>query len=293
MKEPREGRLGEATCQGDGDADMRSSVTDYYNANVETEWKRLTLPLCAIEFASTLNLIARYFPPQGHVVDIGCGPGRYALELRRRGYSITLVEPAEKELAFAEEQFAQAQLRAERFVAADARNLEGLRAGMFDAALMLGPLIHIVERTERAQALAELMRVLKPGGTAIISYLNSWGLIRTGLTDFPARYQDASFLRAMLGEIAFPEPLSGFTVCYWSTPPIAHHELSEAGLEVISYASAEGVAGGMWPIVEKLAATDPVAYANLVEFAAETCELPQFRDSGDHLHFVVRKPTAV
>jgi len=270
---------------------MSSIVRDYYNAKVGEEWKRLTLPMCAIEYASTLRLIERYFPPRGHVVDIGSGPGRYALELRKRGYAVTLVEPAEKALAFAREQFEGAQLQAESFIAADARDLVALDAGVFDAALLLGPLIHIPERPERAQALAELMRVLKPGGVAIVSYLNSWGLIRTGVTDFPHRYRDPNFLHAMLGEIAFPEPLSGFTICYWSTPPVARQELIKAGFDVMSYAGAEGVVGGMWPLVEKLAATDPIAYSNLLEFAAETCELLQFRDGGDHLHFVVRKPS--
>jgi ubiquinone/menaquinone biosynthesis C-methylase UbiE len=251
------------------------------------EWERLTLPLCAIEFASTLRLIERYFPADGHVVDIGSGPGRYALELRKRGYAVTLVEPAEKELAFARTQFEQAQLQAENFIVAEACDLADLDASVFDAALMLGPLIHLVERSDRAKALAELKRVLKPGGVAIVAYLNSWGLIRTGVTDFPHRYRDINFLRAMLGEMAFPKPLPGFTICHWSTPPGVNQELSAAGLKVMSYASAEGVAGGMGPLIEKLAATDSVAYSHLLEFAAETCELPQFRDGGEHLLFVV------
>lgn len=127
---------------------MSSIVRDYYNAKVEEEWKRLTLPMCAIEYASTLRLIERYFPPRGHVVDIGSGPGRYALELRKRGHAVTLVEPAEKALAFAQEQFEREQLQAENFIAADARDLVDLDAGVFDAALLLGPLIHIPERAE-------------------------------------------------------------------------------------------------------------------------------------------------
>jgi ubiquinone/menaquinone biosynthesis C-methylase UbiE len=267
---------------------MNNIIRDFYNLNVSMEWERLTLPLCAIEFASTLRLIERYFPSGGHVGDIGSGPGRYALELRKWGYSVTLIEPAENELAFARTQFEQAQLQAENFIVADACDLAALDAALFDAVLMLGPLIHLIERSDRAKALAELKRVLKPGGVAIVSYLNSWGLIRTGVTDFPHRYRDKNFLQAMLGEMAFPEPLSGFTICHWSTPPAVHQELSEAGLKVVSYASAEGVAGGMGPLIEKLAASDPVAYSHLLEFAAETCELPQFRDSGDHLLFVVQ-----
>ena len=43
--------------------------------------------------------------------------------------------------------------------------------------------------------------------------MNSWGLVRTGLTDFPDRYRDLGFLRAMLGEVAFPELMDLLWVC--------------------------------------------------------------------------------
>ncbi len=94
----------------------------------------------------------------------------------------------------------------------------------------------------------------------------------------------------MLEEVAFPEPIPGFTVCHWTTPVSARQELSEAGFELVSYASAEGAMGGMGPLIDKLAKSVPSVYSNVVEFVAETCELPQFRDGGEHLHFVVRKP---
>ena len=268
---------------------MNQDVTDYYNDNYQKEWDRLTLPLGAIEFASTLRLIEHYFPKIGHVADIGSGPGRYSLKLCNLGYAVTLVDPAEKQLAFAKEQFVLATLQAQDFIVADARNLGVLESQAFDAALFLGPLIHITERPERAKALAELFRVLKPGGVAVVSYLNSWGLVRTGVSDFPDRYRNLSFLEAMLDEVAFHQPLTGFTVCHWSTPVAARQELEEAGFEVVSYASAEGAVGGTGPLIDKLAESDPVAYANVKEFVSETCELPQFRDGGDHLVFVVSR----
>lgn len=105
----------------------------------------------------------------------------------------------------------------------------------------------------------------------------------------PGRYRDLSFLRAMLNEVTFPEPLPGFTVCHWSTPVAARQELFEAGFELVSYASAEGPMGGMGPLVDMLAKNVPEAYSNVVEFVAETCELPQFGDEGEHLLFVVRR----
>lgn len=41
---------------------MGNIVRNYYDDNVQKEWECLTLPLGAIEFASTLRLIGIYFP---------------------------------------------------------------------------------------------------------------------------------------------------------------------------------------------------------------------------------------
>ena len=46
---------------------------------------------------------------------------------------------------------------------------------------------------------------------------------------------------------------------------------------------------GMAPLFEALRKDEPEAYENVLEFAAETSELPQFRDATNHVHFVVEK----
>ncbi len=269
---------------------MGDIVREFYNKNVASEWQRLETPLCDIEFASTLRLIDRYFPQQGHVCDIGSGPGRYAIELLRRGYSVTLFDLAEELLRFAQTQIEALGLQAEQFIHGDARDMSRLRTEAFDAALLMGPMYHIIEPAERAGVLGELSRILKSGGTAIVAYLNSWGIMRTGVVDFPHWYRDLTFLRSMLSEHVFKgRELSGFTECYWSTPKAAVAEVEGAGLDVVSYAGAEGFAGGMRPLLERLAEKDPEVYANVVKMAAETSELEQYRDSTDHLHIVVRR----
>src|ERR1700742_4964515 len=71
---------------------MNQLVKTFYNYNAAVEQGRLDLPLCRIGFASTLRLIDKYFPKQGCVCDIGGGPGRYVIEMIRRGYANTLVD---------------------------------------------------------------------------------------------------------------------------------------------------------------------------------------------------------
>ncbi len=269
---------------------MSRLLKNFYNANARVEWERLDLPLCRIEFLSTLRLIDKYFPKRGRVCDVGGGPGRYAVELIRRGYAVTLVDLSEEEIRLAREQLDELGLSAELLLVGDAEDLSALASESFDVALFLGPLYHIVEQEKRSGALRELNRILKPDGTAIIAYLNSWGLIKTGIVDFPNRYRDISTLRAMLSENTFPrQALANFPECYWSTPEIALLEVQQAGLEIVSYAGAESFANGMASLLEQLAANNAEAYANVVEVAVETSELPQYRDSTDHLHVVARK----
>lgn len=272
---------------------MSQFVRDFYDSHAAYEWERLDTPLCKIEFTSTLRLIGKYFPKQGRVCDIGGGPGRYSIELIRRGYRATLFDLSQEEIRLARAQLDTLGLSAEGLIVGDARDMSALAAESFDAALLMGPMYHIVGPEERAGVLRELARILKPRGTAIVAYLNAWGILITGIVDFAEWYRDISTLRSMLNEHTFTgQSLAGFTESYWSTPEAALAEVEKAGLEIISYAGAEGFAAGMGPLLKCLAADNPEAYANVVQVAAETCELEQYRDSTDHLHIVVQKPRA-
>ncbi len=268
---------------------MSDIVRDYYNANAEREQKRLDLPVCKIEFASALHLIEKYFPKAGCVCDIGGATGRYTIELLRRGYSVTLFDLSDAELHLAALALQKSGLTADQLIQGDARDMSMLADGTFDAALLMGPMYHLVEAAQRLRALSELRRVLRPGGVAIIAYLNSWGILKSLMTDSPHWYMDIDRMRSMLCEQAFPGlQLSGFTECYWSTPPAALQEVQGAGFEVLGYAGAESFAGGMHTLLDLLRVDMPQAFDNIVQVAAETCDLPQYRDGTDHLHIVAR-----
>lgn len=269
---------------------MSEFVRDFYNKNASFELNRLDLPLCRVEFASTLKLIEKYFPKTGKICDIGGGPGRYAIELTRRGYRVTLSDLSDEEIHLGEKEFERENLTADGFLVADACDLSALASETFDAGLLLGPMYHLVEAETRRKSLQEFRRILKPNGIGIISYLNSWGLMRTGINDFPSRYENISFLHSMLeGKTFVGDELKSFTESFWSTPELSLAEVEQNGFEVISYAGAESFAGGMALQLEKLEKEMRQTYENIIEAAAETCELKQFRDNTDHLQIVVRK----
>lgn len=106
-----------------------------------------------------------------NIIDIGCGTGRHAIELSKRGYSITGVDLSESLLARAKEKAKQLNLKID-FQRQDARDLRF--SGEFDAAIMLceGG-FSLMETDEMNFAiLKNATRALKDKGKFIFTALN-------------------------------------------------------------------------------------------------------------------------
>lgn len=105
------------------------------------------------------------------ILDMGCGTGRHAIELTKRGYQVTGIDLSESQLERAREKAKEAGLEID-FRQADARNLPFLEA--FSMAIMLCeggfPLMETDEMN--FQILQSAAKALKPGGKFIFTTLN-------------------------------------------------------------------------------------------------------------------------
>ena len=95
------------------------------------------------------------------VLDIGCGDGGLARALAARGHAVTGLDPAEAAIAAA-----RARVPEARFVVGAAEALPFAKAS-FDACVFLNALHHVPVPNMRT-ALAEALRVLRPGGAVVI-----------------------------------------------------------------------------------------------------------------------------
>jgi S-adenosylmethionine-dependent methyltransferase len=267
---------------------MSEVVRSYYENNTELEWDRLNNPYRNIEFLSTNYLIDKYFPRGGQICDIGSGPGRYSIELLKKGYEVTLFELSNNELELAKKKISEAGLLAEAYICESAVNLNILETEKFDGILLMGPMYHLINEADRLKVLRETLRIMKKGGICVIAYLNSWGILKAGVTEFSEIFTDINKVYGYLDDQKFNENES-FTEVYFSTPQRALEEIEQSGFEVISYGGAEGFLSGIELEIGKLYNENRTAYDNLVKVASETCEYLQYRDATEHLHFVVRK----
>lgn len=112
--------------------------------------------------------------PQGSVIlDAGCGSCAHSIRLARRGFSVCAVDYSKNIL-----ETAGINLRSKNFVENIKLQQENILSlsfedNTFDYILCWGVLMHI---PEVSQAIAELDRVLKKGGVAVISEANMYSI---------------------------------------------------------------------------------------------------------------------
>ena len=104
-------------------------------------------------------LARRGIGPGATLLDAGCGAGRYAAELARRGYVVTGMDRSPDLLAEARRRPVDAGARV-RFESGDLLALPG--AAGFDAIVCRGVLNDLVEPAERAAVFGVFARALRP-----------------------------------------------------------------------------------------------------------------------------------
>lgn len=126
------------------------------------EYKRLTGHISAGEAASFDMAFAELERPR--ILDIGVGAGRTAGLLAGRGSSYLGVDYTSEMVALA-----RAHHPAVRFELMDARDLSALGSGGFDLVVFSYNGIDSVDGAGRAAVMAEVARVLRPGGLFVFS----------------------------------------------------------------------------------------------------------------------------
>ena len=86
-------------------------VRDFYTGYVQKEWKRLIKDAYhRLEYETTLHFLEEHLPRKGLILDAGGGPGRYTIELARRGYEVVLLDLTPANLEFARRQIKRAKI---------------------------------------------------------------------------------------------------------------------------------------------------------------------------------------
>jgi SAM-dependent methyltransferase len=278
--------MGEAPPQG-----LDPAITDYYHRSPEEA--RLEQGPFQLEEARTRELIQRFAPPPpGTVVDVGGAAGPYALWLAEAGYRVDVLDPVPRLVAEAQRRSAAAELPLVSCRVGDARALD-VPAETADVVLLLGPLYHLTDPGDRARALHEAARVLKPGGWLFAAAISRWASALDGLArDLLGDPRFAAIVEQDLRDGQHRNPtdrLDYFTTAYFHRPEELGEEVLAAGLALTGVYGLEGPGWILPDVPERMA--DVHRRAALLGVARMLETEPAMLGGSAHLLAVAQRPT--
>ncbi len=262
-------------------------VGTYYDRDAACEWNRLECH--RTEFAVSMRLIAERLPaPPAAVLDLGGGPGRYAVELARRGYAVTLADVSKRCLELAREKVREAGVELAGCLLADATNLDRFDDGAFDAVLLMGPLYHLQDEGERRRAVAEAARVLRPGGPVFAAFITRAGVLRWAAREKPEwilRYGEELLETGVPGDCR----VEGNFPAYFARPDEVEPLMATGGFRMLELVGCEGVVAH---IEERVNGLSGKLWDAWVDLNYRVGHEPTHLGASDHLLYVGRNTPA-
>lgn len=269
--------------------DPPSEIREHYESEI-VEAERLTRGAGQLEFVRTQDIIRRHLPHQPlAVLDVGGGAGVHAEWLADDGHTVRVVDPMPNHVE-------QARLLAgpQRRITADVGDARSLPAEdeSVDAVLLLGPLYHLTERTDRVRALREARRVVRPGGFVFVAAISRFASLLDGLSReflFEPRFRTIVEQDLRDGQHRNPDRTPHwFTTSYFHHPSELPDEANSADLECVEVLGIEGVAGWFRAAFDRW---DDSTDRETILFAAQVTEGdPSLLGASAHLLMVAKRP---
>lgn len=157
--------------------EVTEEVKNYYSTHNEDG--RLVSRHGSVEFLTTVRYIEKYLAPGMRILEVGAGTGRYSHYFARGGYVVDAVEPVEHNI-----EVFNANTEPGETITVTRGNILDLSAfgpEQYDITLVLGPMYHLYCDVDKKKALAEALRVTKPGGLVYVAYcMNEATIINFG-----------------------------------------------------------------------------------------------------------------
>ncbi len=265
-------------------------VKKYYTATVRKEWNRLAKnPYTRLEYDTTIHFLEKYLPKKGRVLDAGGGPGRYTIELARRGYRPLLLDMTPANMQFARRKIRQArmQARVEDAVEGSIVDLSRFEDNSFDAVICLGgPLSHILDRRKRDRAVSELIRVAKKGAPLFVSVMSRLSVQVIELTLFPFEIE-LPFFKIARDTGDYPGTY-GFTACHFFLPEEFERAFRNKGVRMLELAGLQGLSARQPKAVNALA-RHKKRWRIWMETHFLTCTHPSVVGMSEHMLWIGKK----
>ena len=251
--------------------EFKQKLTDFYNKFNEN--KRLDHRHGQVEFLTSMKYIHEYLEEEDSIVDIGSGPGRYALVLKEEGHPVTAVEYVRPNIGML-----RAKDKDIRIVEASAVDLPMFQNDEFDVGIMFGPMYHLYSKEDKLKALMEAKRIVKK--YLFVTYImNEYSVIEYAFKD--NRYKEVKDKLNESFHIDNPEAL------FFQVRTEDIDELNRlAGLKLIRRFASDGPSDYMRDTINRM---DDETFEAYLNFHYATCERKDLIGASSHVVDILTK----
>ena len=173
----------------------------------------------------------------------------------------------------------------------DARHL-GADDDSYDVVLLLGPLYHLIEHSDRALALREAGRVVRPGGLVGVAAISKFASLFDGLARgllFDPDFRPIVEVDLAEGQHRNPDQREHwFTTAFLHDPHDLRAEIEESGLAILDLVGIEGLAGWLGNLADRW--ETPEGRETILYSARAVESEPSVLGLSGHLLAVARAP---
>lgn len=212
-------------------ADVRRRFSDAdaagkWNALYESDTERLDESNFRLRRDIAVAYVRSIVSPESRVMDLGCGTGPVMSELRRHGVNVIGIDDSADMLEHARSRLRSQALDESDLFQGDCRKTP-YPSECFDVVVCLG-VISYIENYD--PVLDEIHRLLKPGGTALISFRN---VFNPTLSD-PLALAKAT-LRTMLSPLFGPRVGEGFEIGRFLDHRVVTSKMDARGFRYVDF----------------------------------------------------------
>jgi len=228
-----------------------------------------------VEFITTVRAIESVHTPGARILDIGAGAGEYSLYFAKQGYDVTAVELSPANIAAFEKKITPEH--PVRLMQGNALDLSAFADASFDVVLLMGPLYHLANATDRDRAIFEAKRVCSPDGTIFFAFISNDMVVLTELSYRPQFFSEETYDHDSFKVEDFP--------FVFFTLDQMREMLTRNGITIRREIAADGVSELMEDAINALSDED---YAQYVRYHLYCSEKPEMLGRSSHLLFVGR-----